>query len=149
MRVHFICSGNTNRSRLAEAYLNSRNISGISATSSGIYADKNSNGNICEYSLKILEENNILQFTVKSWTKTTLRQLQENDLIIFIQPEHFEFVKNKLNYIPVNYEIWNIPDIQSSGFFRTKKVRARQLEADKKIYEMIKIKVNELIERLD
>ncbi len=149
MWVHFICSGNTNRSRLAEAYFNSKRISGITTTSSGIYADNNSNGDICEYSLKILEENHILQYTAKSWTKTSREVLQENDLIIFIQLEHFEFVKNKLDYIPVNYEIWDIPDIPSSGFFRTKKVRARQLEADKKIFELIKVKVNELIEKLD
>jgi protein-tyrosine-phosphatase len=71
MWVHFICSGNTNRSRLAEAYFNSKRISGITTTSSGIYADNNSNGDICEYSLKILEENHILQYTAKSWTKTS------------------------------------------------------------------------------
>ena len=142
MRVHFVCSGNTNRSRLAEAYLNSKKIPGVIATSSGIHADDNLNGSICWYSETILKEVALLQFTAKTWTKTTFEILQENDCIIFMQEEHYNFVQKHFHYTPPHFEIWNIPDIPSFGIFETKKNKVKRLEADKNIFEMIKEKTD-------
>lgn len=38
--IHFVCRGNNFRSRLAEAYLNSKKLPGIKVISSGIEAEK-------------------------------------------------------------------------------------------------------------
>jgi protein-tyrosine-phosphatase len=39
MRVHFVCTGNLYRSRMAEAYLRSKAIPGLEVTSSGVLAE--------------------------------------------------------------------------------------------------------------
>lgn len=148
MKIHFICSGNTNRSRLAEAYCNSKQISTVIATSSGIYADNNLNGDICWYALEILKETKLLGYTARTWTKTTLEIIQANDCIIFIQAEHYNFVKKHFKFEPEHYEIWDIPDIPRAGLFETKKNQAKKLEADKRIFALIQAKVDGLIKSL-
>lgn len=148
MKIHFVCSGNTNRSRMAEAYMNSKQIPGVTATSSGIHADDNLNGDICWYTKIILDEADLWQYTFPTWTKTTSELLAANDLIIFMQEEHSNFVQRKLRYIPPQFEIWNVSDVIGAGFFQTARSKARMLQKDREIFEKIKEKVNSLADRL-
>jgi hypothetical protein len=134
---------------MAEAYLNSKHLPEVVASSSGVNAEVNHNESICWYSLQILQEAELLQYTAPTWTKTTLEILQENNCIIFMQEEHYNFVQKHFQYNPPRFEIWDIPDIPSAGFFETKKAKAKKLEADKHIFEMIKKKVDMFIESLD
>ncbi len=148
MKVHFVCSGNTNRSRMAEAYFNSKQIAGVSATSSGIHAAENHNGEISWYAKQILEEAGIFNYTAQSWTQTSLELLKKQDVVIFIQAEHNDFVQKKLHYSPAKFEVWDIPDIQGTLFFETSKSKARKLHDDKEIFEKIKEKVDILVKTL-
>jgi len=133
---------------MAEAYLNSKQIPGITATSSGIRADDNLNDDICWYSKEILEEADILQYTNPTWTKTSEEILRANDLVIFMQEEHSDFVQKKLHFTPAQFEIWYIPDIPGADFFETARSKAKKLVIDKEIFEKIKERVDILTKRL-
>lgn len=148
MKVHFVCSGNTNRSRMAEAYFNSKQIIGVSATSSGIYAAENHNEKICWYAKQILDEAGIFNYTAQSWTQTTSELLKKQDVVIFMQEEHCNFVQKKLEYTAQEFEVWGIPDIKGTLFFETSRSKSRKLHDDKEIFEKIKEKVDILVKRL-
>lgn len=114
MNIHFVCTGNTFRSRMAEAYLNSKNIPNIKATSSGIRAYKNLNGNIINYTKKLLRDLGILKYTSEKWTQTDKNILINADLVIFMKEEHFSWVKDHLDFTPKNYLVFNVDDITDS-----------------------------------
>ena len=113
MKIHFVCTGNTFRSRLAEAYLKSKLTPNLEVTSSGVEADKNLNGTICELTIKILIENNIESFASNYWTLTSASILEKQDLIVFMKQNHFDFCINKLKAEIKKYIIWDINDIDT------------------------------------
>ena len=152
MNIHFVCAGNTNRSRMAEAYLNSKKIPNVTASSSGIRAEDNLNGPICSYSKHILEENNIINFTSSTWTQCSNKIISTADIVIFMQPEYLEYVQKELKISPLHYEIWNIPDVPVRDTPLGEQVdvtlETERLAYDEKIYGMIVEKVDDLIHRL-
>lgn len=125
--------------------MNSKQIPEVTATSSGIHADDNLNGDICWYTKIILTEAGLWQYASKTWTKTTEELLAFNDLIIFMQEEHNIFVQKKLRYIPSQFEIWNVSDVVGTGFFQTARSKARMLQKDREIFEKIKNRVDSLV----
>lgn len=145
MLIHFICSGNTNRSRMAEAYFNSKKVPGMTATSSGIYASHNLNGPITFFAKNILEREGILDYTAKSWQETTKEILEQADVVIFVKKHHFDFVKNELHYIPRRYYIWDIEDVTSSQNMNFEQMRQEEILEDEKVFVNIKKAVDELI----
>ncbi len=153
MNIHFVCAGNTNRSRMAEAYLNSKKILNINGTSSGIRAEDNLNGRICSYSKHILEENNIINFTSSTWTQCNSEIIEAADVVIFMQSEYLEYVQKELKISPLHYEIWNIPDVPIRDTAPGEQVdltlEAERLAYDEKIYKMIVEKVDDLVHRIE
>lgn len=152
MNIHFVCAGNTNRSRMAEAYLNSKKLSNVTASSSGIRAEDNLNGPICSYSKHILEENNIINFTSPTWTQCTKEVISAVDIVIFMQREYVDYVQKELKISPLHYEIWNIPDVPVRDTLPGEQVdvtlETERLAYDEKIYTMIVEKVDDLVSRL-
>jgi len=148
MHIHFICSGNTNRSRLAEAYFNSKNIPNMTATSSGIWADHNLNGDIVWFVKDMLEQEGILQYTAKTWQKTTKELLEKVDVVVFMKQHHFEFVENELGYVPEKYYIWDIEDVSPDQASLGKERQEQEIAQDKEIFKKIKRQVDELILKL-
>jgi protein-tyrosine-phosphatase len=148
MKIHFICRGNTYRGRIAEAYLNSKLIKDIEVSSSGIEAEGNLDGPICEYTKEILKKHKIFQFAKESWTQTSKTELEKQDLIILMSKHHFDYCKNKLNFCPKRYEIWNIKDVSGT----LSKVEMHDLrkvtECVENNYSEITQKVDDLINRL-
>lgn len=145
MNIHFVCSGNTNRSRMAEAYFNSKKIPNMTATSSGIYASHNQNGPIVFFVKDMLEEAGILQYTAKTWQETTKEILIKTDVVIFMKQHHFDFVKNELDYVPAKYYIWDIEDVSPDQDKIGRQKQLQEIEQDKVIFQQIKDKVDELI----
>ena len=112
MVVHFVCSGNAYRSRLAEAYLNSKKIKGIEVMSSGIMADRNLvNGPVAWLAERIIENNEWVEFMSLEKKKATPETIAKSDLLIFMEPRHFEYCKEHMDLDRQKYEIWNVPDI--------------------------------------
>jgi len=111
MNIHFVCTGNTFRSRLAESYLNSKHIPNIKVSSSGIEAMKDANGPITWYAQRIIEEEHLVPSEKMIWTQTTKEILEKQDLIIFMQKMHFDYCRLHFGFRGTNYEIWDVEDI--------------------------------------
>ena len=149
MLIHFVCSGNTNRSRMAEAYLNSKQIPGIEVSSSGIYASHNLNGALSEYARFVLAEAGILSFTSEQWQETTRELLEGVDVVVFMDQKHYDFCVNELNYVPKKYYIWNILDVEYNPAGDNREQMNEKIIEDEEIYTSITKKVDELIKEVD
>lgn len=145
MLIHFICSGNTNRSRMAEAYFNSKKISNVTATSSGTNAFRNFNGPITFFAKNILQRVGILDYTAKTWQQTTKELLLKQDVVVFMKQQHFDYVRYELGYVPPCYYIWNINDVAAAQNENLEKMRAEEVLDDEKVFENIKQAVDKLI----
>ena len=74
MHIHFVCSGNTYRSRLAEAYLRSMDKKpNTKVSSSGIIADKSKpeNGPVNWYTMRLMKRNDLIKYMSWQQTQTT------------------------------------------------------------------------------
>jgi len=140
MTVHFICRGNTYRSRLSETYLNSKNLPNIKAISSGIEADYNLSGPIFRYTQRIIKNENLQNFEKPMWQKTTKDLLSKGDYTIFLKKDIYDFCVNNLGFNGKNFEIWDIDD-----FIPDQKSEPEIIEETEKTYDEIKKKVDELI----
>jgi protein-tyrosine-phosphatase len=85
-RVHFICRGNSFRSRLAEAYLKSLNLKGITVLSSGTVAADHAaiNGPLLNCTRHVLGLHHILKYDKGHWEQLTASRLSGNDITIFM-----------------------------------------------------------------
>lgn len=155
MVLHFVCTGNSYRSRLAQAYLNSKQIKGLEVISSGIAAFKNTNGPICWYSQRIIENNKLVPFESFHWQQTTKELLDKSDLIIFMKYLHFEYCEKELGYKGKNHKVFDIDDLayaRSKFFIKPKKNSWLDnilcIGATEKTFSAIKKKIDDLIPQL-
>jgi protein-tyrosine-phosphatase len=121
MKVHIVCSGNTFRSRLAEAYLRSKlfekRINDIDISSSGINAHHNSYGPIAWYTLRILHNEKLTEFMSPTWVKTTVDMIKNSDYVIFMKQMHLDHSKNVLGETPKDFVILDIEDVFPSEIY--------------------------------
>jgi protein-tyrosine-phosphatase len=121
MVIHFICRGNTHRSRLAEAYAKSlaENVDEVTVRSSGIEADQDLNGPIVPFVKLLLQNENLLQFTGTGWTQTTQSTIDDSDILIFMSDDVSEDAMKRFELPLAISQIWQIPDHQGvSGQIR-------------------------------
>jgi len=140
MKIHFVCSGNTFRSRLAEAYFNSKNIPSLEMSSSGIAAGRNLNGPIAWYAMRIIKNNGLVNFMSNYWQQTTKELIEGKNLVIFMKKSHYDFCRDFL--IPdQKYLIWNIEDIEGAISPALEK-EIENIKKSEEIYSNIKNKVD-------
>lgn len=113
--VHFVCRGNSFRSRIAEAYLKSLNIKGITVISSGTVAKEysNVNGLLLPYTKEVLVAHNLLKYDKSKWDQLTPSRVSNKDITIFIGQQSYKEAKAK-KMIHNNYTVWDIPDINEN-----------------------------------
>lgn len=113
MNLHFVCTGNVFRSRLAECYARYllKNHPQIKITSSGVSADVAGDGPIAWYALRIIKNNALLDFLSPRWIQTSQELLDTQDLIIFMTDSHLEICRQQYNYSQTNFEVWAIEDV--------------------------------------
>ncbi len=116
MQVHFVCAGNTYRSRLAEALLNSHALSGVRASSSGVRAAENLNGPVSWYALRLLKRNGLIPFMSPHWTQTTPELLANADLVVFLEPAIRDACVSAFAFAGGACEIWDVPDVGDPRF---------------------------------
>lgn len=140
MKIHFICSGNTYRSRLAEAYLNSLKLKNFKAVSSGTHAKKQPM-NVRWYTEKILEEYNLLKYASKTHRQTTNLNLKACDFIVFLEKDVEKFCQAKFK-VQKPFLVFHIKDVNShlSG----KKI----ITSTEKTFQEIKNKIKLLLSKL-
>lgn len=111
MTIHFICTGNMYRSRLAEAYCVSKDVPGLGVSSSGINAALNGPVPIAAHAADVLHAYGLERFSAPSWQQTTMALVRASDVLVFMEKEHYQFCKDWVDSNRQTVEIWDIPDV--------------------------------------
>ena len=117
MIIHFICRGNSFRSIIAEAYLNSLKSKKLKAMSSGTAAAVDKLGNLAAYTetLGLLAKSGIREFAKAGYgDQLTQSRLDGTDLAVCMnQRVHDEC--QQLVTLPAGTRIWAVADIGELG----------------------------------
>jgi protein-tyrosine-phosphatase len=113
MIIHFICTGNIYRSRLAEAYCKSKGVQGLGVMSSGIQTASNGGVPIASYAADVLRAYGLERFAAPSWQQTTAALVRASDVLVFMEREHYYFCKDWVDSSRQRFEIWDISDVGS------------------------------------
>ena len=111
MTIHFICTGNIYRSRLAEAYCASKGVPGLSVSSSGIGTASNGGVPIASYAARVLSQRGLERFAAPSWQQTTAALVRASDVLVFMEREHYGYCKDWIDPVRQTVEIWDISDV--------------------------------------
>lgn len=109
--IHFVCTGNIYRSRLAEAYCASRCARGARVLSSGIAAGANGHAPISPYAADLLAKYALNSFAAESFQRTTEALVKASDVLVFMESEHYSFCENWISPARQKIEVWGIEDI--------------------------------------
>ena len=114
--IHFVCRGNTFRSRLAEEYWhkNFQNNKNIKILSSGIEAKERLNGGISYLAKELFRKHNLVNHK-KSWTQTTKQNIDASTVVIFMSQTVFEDAEKQFDLSNAVYLIWDIPDVKKNS----------------------------------
>lgn len=115
MKTHFVCRGNTYRSRLAEAYYNSLQLLNASAVSSGIEATDNLNGPITVYAARILAAHGLTSYGKATWTQSTKENLEESDVVVFMNEDVYIECRDKIKPVLQKFYVWSVEDVNPRG----------------------------------
>ena len=113
MIIHFICTGNIFRSRLAEAYCKSKGVSGLDVMSSGIQTILNGGVPIARYAADVLRAYSLERYAAPSWQQTTPALVRASDVLVFMEREHYYFCEDWVDSGRQKLETWDIPDVGS------------------------------------
>jgi protein-tyrosine-phosphatase len=143
MIIHFICRGNAFRSRMAETYLNSLEIDGVKAISSGTVAKQHSESNEANFLItqSVLEKHGLKKYTKANWDQLNKERLLEADITIFLN-DNVRKECQKLFGLPTNYKVWDIPDFDEITPIPTTKQEIQVFT--ERIYGLVVSKVNDL-----
>lgn len=100
--------GNTYRSRLAEAYLNSLGLPGVSVISSGVAASRNENGPLSWYAAQLLHKYGLK--TKPGWTQLTQDLLDKSDIVICVNRAVYRLCREQYQ-LPERVIVWDVPDV--------------------------------------
>ncbi len=110
MNIHFVSYGHVFRSRLAEAYLKylMRKQKNVTVTSSGIKYEKEINGPIAWYAMKILVDHQLTPYMSDTPTVTTKEILEQQDHVIFLDEASCEYCVRRLGFKGRKHNVWNV-----------------------------------------
>lgn len=110
MNIHFVSYGHVFRSRLAEAQLKFllKRHKDIVITSSGIKYDKEVNGPIAWYAMKILVDHQLTAYMSDVPVITSKTILDQQDLVIFLDEFSHDFCKRRFGFKDKKHDIWNV-----------------------------------------
>jgi len=157
MHIHFVCSGNAYRSRLAEAYFKSiTRLKNITVSSSGIAAgrieNKYGNGPICWYAMRIMNRRGLIEFMSWHERQTTVDTLKDVDLLVCMHAKHLGFCK-ELGYAG-KAEVWDIPDLNEMPGFIPGTVQGpdtdlNHIKLTDETFDVIRGKADDLARRIN
>jgi protein-tyrosine-phosphatase len=146
-KILFVCTGNIYRSRLAEAYLRSKNLANVEVLSSGTQASIQHKGPMTWYSLRLMYRYGLLPFMAPSWRQTTEKDFNGVDVAIFMGKANYEYCQQNFS-LPEKYEVWNLPDFDDRDLIGKPLNIEREIEGIKmseEVFSQIKEKIDKLV----
>jgi protein-tyrosine-phosphatase len=129
MLIHFICRGNSFRSIIAEAYLNSLEIKDSSALSSGTTAASDRARNLPYYrvTLDLLERHGIREFAKAGYgDQLTQARLEKADIAVCMNQRVYDECLRYVTF-PASPLVWSVADIGEPG-------RIPKAESERELY---------------
>jgi protein-tyrosine-phosphatase len=145
MIIHFICRGNSFRSIIAEAYLNSLEIKDWSVLSSGTNAASYRVRNLAYYrmTLELLEKHGIREFAKAGYgDQLTQSRLEKADITVCMNQRVFDECLGLVTF-PGRPHIWSVADIGEPG--RISNVESERHHYRQEAYQEIVTNVDGLI----
>ncbi|MEI6481196.1 MAG: hypothetical protein WCO19_02725 [Candidatus Saccharibacteria bacterium] len=146
IRIHFICRGNTFRSRMAEAIIRSQQLSNVTPSSSGINADEDQNGKIAYWGKTQLKRHKKLKYAAKKWRQTTQAMIDGSDIVVVVAPDIYASMKNKWHIPKQKLHVWNVHDLEETiNAERMAMTEKNKAIVSERIYNQLDQLTNELL----